>query len=319
MPVIASTYKPATFLKNGHLATIIPNKLRKIEGIKYSRKRVELNDGDFVDLDFSKVSSSSLVLILHGLEGSSDRAYARAMVKECNHNNLDACVFNQRSCSGEINRLFSSYHSGKSDDLKEVLNWIKENHNYQKVYLVGYSLGGNIILKFLGETADSGIEAAVAISAPVDLKSSALALAKKSNYVYMRRFLKSLRIKTLHKMENTTNPPFKKEELFACKNFLDFDNLYTAPIHGFKNAEDYWARCSSKQQLLNINTRTLLLTSKNDPFLGKNCYPFEEAKNNSNFSLEVSNFGGHVGFIDRFPLSKPQFLENRSLSFLTTK
>ncbi|MBD81373.1 MAG: alpha/beta hydrolase [Crocinitomicaceae bacterium] len=319
MPLLKDTYAPPLLLRNPHLMTIVPNKLRTIKGISYERERLQAPDSDFIDLDFSIVKSTTLVLILHGLEGNSDRAYAKAVVREANEKNWDACVFNQRGCSGEPNRVFSSYHSGKTDDFEFVLKWILKNYNYSEVHLVGFSLGGNITLKYLGENGSNvpqKIKSAVAISVPIHLESSAIQLAKRSNWVYMRRFLKSLKAKTQEKINRFPASNITVEELMKCKNFIDYDNLYTAPAHGFKDAKDYWNQCSSKQFLHQLKVPTLLINALDDPFLGEECYPYEEAQLNPQLNLITPKYGGHVGFVSSFPLSNTQWVEKQALQFI---
>jgi predicted alpha/beta-fold hydrolase len=228
-------------------------------------------------------------------------------------------VFNQRGCSGELNRLLSSYHSGKSEDLREVIVRLTTNYEYDSIFLIGVSLGGNIVLKYCGEEGESihpSIKAAVTISVPTDLEDSAKQLAKASNSIYMKRFLKSLTEKTLCKIEAFPDCGITKKDVLNCKNFIDFDNLYTAPVHGFKNAVDYWNECSSKSFIPHIKVRSLLLTSQNDPFLGEGCYPIKEAQNHEFFHLETTKHGGHVGFADKWPLRATQFLEKRPYEFI---
>jgi predicted alpha/beta-fold hydrolase len=318
LPLVESTYSPAFFLKNAHLATIIPNKLRRIEGVTYTRERLELPDNDFVDIDYSKCVSKTILIFLHGLEGNSSRAYAKSVVKQANAIGWDACVMNQRGCSGEPNRLYSSYHSGKSEDLRFFVNSLIQKQNYDTIYLAGVSLGGNIILKYLGEeglSLNSKIKGAFCVSVPLDLESSAVELAKPKNFVYMKRFLKTLKSKTI---EKASKFPSKTSinEILQCRNFLDFDNLYTAPAHGFKNAEHYWKVNSSKPLLANITCPVKILSAKNDTFLGENCYPIQEAKNNSNLFLEVSKHGGHVGFMENWSLKEAQYFDRLIIQFL---
>lgn len=319
MPILESNYHPPFFLKNPHLATIIPNRFRTITGVSYSRERLTLKDGDFIDLDFSSKASNRLVLILHGLEGNSQRAYAKGIVRQANVNNWDACVFNQRGCSGEANHSITSYHSGKTDDLSEVIEFLNQNKNYDSIHLVGFSLGGNIMLKYLGEESTSIpsiIKSAVAVSVPIDLESSSMELAKSSNRIYMKRFLKSLHAKTLQKINDFPDCGISIDELNRCNNFSDFDNLYTAPIHGFKNAHDYWKKSSAKQFLSEIQIPTLLINALDDPFLSKECIPFDIANQSKAFHLITPKHGGHVGFVNSFPLSHPQYIENISFDFL---
>lgn len=314
MRTIDSTYTPPFVLKSAHLNTITPNLFRKVTGVEYQRIRVETWDGDFIDLDISSRQSKNAVVILHGLEGNSNRAYARGMVKAVNQTGRDAIVMNQRGCSGEPNRLVSAYHSGKTDDLDYILNHLY--NQYESIDLIGFSLGGNIILKYLGEqatTVHQKIGRSVAISTPIDLKDSATQLGKFQNQIYMRRFMKTLRQKTLFKIHRFPNCGIHETDLIKCKTFTDFDNLYTAPIHGFQDAEDYWNKCSSLFDLGQIQTPTLLINALDDPFLGKNCYP--NHIQNDLFHLIMPKYGGHVGFGD-FPLNSETWLEKTCVQFL---
>ncbi|MCH9822634.1 MAG: alpha/beta fold hydrolase [Bacteroidetes bacterium] len=314
-----SKFRPSLLFRSAHFNTIYPNRKRKVEGVNYTRKRLTTWDNDFVDLDFSKIGSKQLVLVLHGLEGNSDRQYARGMVKMANQRGFDAMVFNQRSCSGEMNLLPTSYHSGKSDDLKFVIEEIAKD--YESIFLVGFSLGGNILLKYLGEQGSivlKKIKKAVAISVPVDLSDSAIQLAKRQNWIYMRRFLKTLKAKTTKKMQQFEALSISIDELNSCNSFIDFDNLYTAPVHGFKDANDYWKQASSKQFLNDIALPTLLVNALDDPFLGKHCYPYQEAKLNKQLELITPKHGGHVGFGESFNIENPLWTEGLVMQFFTS-
>ena len=313
-----SSYNPKIYFKSKHFNTIYRTLFQNII-IHYQRKRLETNDGDFLDLDFSLANSSSIAIVIHGLEGSSDSTYVKSLTTVLNQNGIDAVALNLRGCSGEPNRLLSSYHSGKTDDLIEVISYIEENYPYDHIHIIGFSLGGNMTLKFLGENGyevSSKIKSAVTVSVPCDLYGSSINLAKVSNLVYMQRFLKTLKRKTLIKSKQFPDSFLKNEAIKNAKSFFDFDNLYTAPAHGFKDAFDYWEKNSSKQFIPNIKIPTLLITSSDDPFLSESCIPVQEAKNNSNFYLELTKYGGHVGFNTNFLSFEELWLENRIVEFL---
>ena len=288
-------FKPSFYFSNKHLQTIVPALFRKVEGVQYVRERLETPDNDFIDIDWSKKGHKKLVILAHGLEGNSHSQYIKGLVKALNLHHFDTVSMNFRGCSGEPNRLLTSYHSGKSDDIKFVVDTLFSRDEYDSIYLIGFSLGGNASLKFLGENTITNITKAIAISVPCDLKASAYTLSKGFNRIYINRFLKRLKHKARTKEKQYPNV-VDYTKLYKSTNFLMFDNLYTAPIHGFKDAEDYWKKCSSKQFIPSITTPTLLINALNDPFLPKECYPYEACENNPHVTFLTPKFGGHVGF-----------------------
>ncbi len=299
--------------------TIVPNLFRKINDVQYNRKRIELHDGDFIDLDFSEAGSKDLMLILHGLEGSSERAYAKGTVRIANQHGVDACVFNMRGCSGEPNRLITSYHSGRTDDLGLVLEWIQNNRNYANIFLVGFSLGGNILLKYLGEqggSVPSNICSAVGISVPVDLNDSAMELSKLKNRIYLYRFLRTLKTKSLQKVRQFPESDLNEQHLLNSKDFFQYDDAYTAPVHGFGTAVNYYEKCSSKKFIPEIKIPTMLINALDDPFLGESCYPRTEAEQNKHVKLLIPERGGHVGFVESWPLSRMLWTERKIAEFM---
>ncbi|MFD2513652.1 YheT family hydrolase [Pontibacter locisalis] len=298
MPVVPSKHKAPFYLFNGHLQTIIPGLFRTVEGVLYERERLNTPDNDFLDVDWSRIGSKELVILSHGLEGDSSRPYIQGMVKVFNNSGIDALAWNYRSCSGEPNKLLRSYHLGASDDLDFVVRHALSTGHYESIYLVGFSAGGNISLKYLGEAPEQvpeEVKRAAVFSVPVDIKSS----AKQISRIYTQRFLKSLGEKLEQKRQMYPDD-VDLNDYSILWTFPEFDDRYTAPLHGFKNAEDYYARVSSKQFLKHIQIPTLLVNAKNDPFLGKLCYPIQEAKQNPYLYLEMPDDGGHVGFTEDF-------------------
>lgn len=297
MPVIPSSpYKAPAFLKNRHLQTIFPTLFRRIAPVKYTRVRIPTPDDDFLDLDFSHVQSDRIVVILHGLEGDTYRQYMRGMVHIFNAGGYDTVSMNFRGCSGEHNNALRSYHSGETGDLETVIRYLSD---YAHIHLVGFSLGGNVMLKYLGERGEhlpAQLRSAAALSVPCDLKSSSAELAKSHNRIYMRRFIRSLGAKLVAKAGRYPDQ-ISLENFGSIRNFREFDDRYTAPIHGFNNAEEYWAASSSKQFLQHIRIPTLLINALDDPFLGKGSFPYQEAAENPFFFLETPATGGHVGFV----------------------
>lgn len=317
MPVIPSAYRAPWFLRNGHAHTIYPVLCRRVIGVRYERERLELEDGDFLDLDWSRAGGRNVVLIAHGLEGSSGSAYIKGMVRAINRRGWDAVALNFRGCSGEPNRLARFYHSGATDDLWSAARHVQQK-GYERVALVGFSLGGNVTLKLLGELGDDApawLFGGVGISVPCDLKSSAEAMARLANSIYMRRFLIDLRAKLRAKQSR-----FAKEMddsgYHRVRTFRHFDDRYTAPLHGFKDAVDYWTRCSSRFFLEAIRRPALLLNAADDPFLAPECFPREAATRSERLHLEVPDHGGHVGFVGSGLRSDEYYSERRVLEFL---
>ncbi len=309
-------YNAPLLFKNGHLQTVYPVLFRRIDTGFYRRERIETFDDDFLDLDWAEVGSDRLVIVIHGLEGTSRRAYVTGMVKALNKAGWDGLAVNLRSCSGEPNRRLRSYHNGATDDLAWVIAHAKRQNRYREIALVGFSLGGNLCLVYLGrDRVDPIVSRAAAFSVPCDIEASAHTIAKCQNRIYMKRFLNMLHEKIRAKM--AIMPEYINDDGFEkIKNFTDFDNRYTAPIHGFKDARDYWQKCSSKQFLPDIGVPTLIVNAANDPFLPEACYPVKEAGENSNISLEIPGSGGHVGFIEFNP-EGIYWSEKRAAAFLS--
>ena len=285
----------------------------------YERKRITTWDQDFIDLDFSFVGSDTLVLLIHGLEGSSESKYMVSATSELNKAGIDTVCFNLRGCSGEDNLLLSTYHSGKTEDVDFVVKYLLHHYTYKKLVIIGYSLGGNLTLKYMGEYADrvpAKVKAAIAVSGPIDLASSGREMSTLKNKIYMEEFLKTLRLKVLEKAHKFPEYKLDKSALFKAKIFKDFDALYTAPVFGFNSPEDYWEKASSKPYLPFIKKPTVLITSLDDPFLSKECYPYEEANKSEHFFLEATRYGGHVGYISSFKQKDNRWLEQRMLEFI---
>ncbi|NPA44445.1 MAG: alpha/beta fold hydrolase [Chlorobi bacterium] len=313
-----NNFKPNVFFKNKHINTIYRHFVSKTE-VNYERERMQTRDGDFLDLDKSLKNSNKLILAIHGLEGSSDSTYIKSLVHSANNKGFDVIALNLRGCSGEQNKKLNSYHSGKTEDVWDVIQYINEKYSYEEINIVGYSLGGNLTLKFMGEFAEKlpkNIKSAVAISTPCDLKGSAYTLSKGFNKVYQYRFIKSLRKKSEEKFQLFPNNNLNENKILASKSFKEFDNYFTAKANGFKNADDYWKKSSSKQFIKFINKPTLLISALDDPFLNESCYPFEEAKNHKHFNFLPTKYGGHVGFYQNFNSKKNTWLNDTILNFI---
>ena len=298
MPHINSIeYKPPWYLFNGHWETVVPSSFRKVKGISYERERIDTPDGDFLDLDWVKKGHGRLVIISHGLEGSSERPYVMGMAKAFSNEKWDVLAWNCRSCSGEMNRKARFYHHGDTPDLDTVIQHALNSGSYGFVSLVGFSMGGSMTLKYMGERGEDvnpKIKSAVAFSVPVSLKSSVEELSKKGNGFYRKRFLKKLSDKMQQKAELI--PDFDADGVHDIKTFEAFDNRFTAPMFGFKDAEDFYSSSSSSNFIPGIRRPSLLINALNDPFLGEACYPYDLAEQNPNFFFQTPKRGGHVGF-----------------------
>ena len=317
MPIVQSTYKAPYFFRKGFVSTVYSGLFRNVNGLQQERERIELSDSDFLDLDwsFAKAKTNKLIIVLHGLEGNAQRPYMTGTAKLFTENYIDAVCVNFRGCSGEPNRKYYSYHSGATQDLHEVVQHIIESKHYSEIYIKGFSLGGNVTLKYLGErdNVPSQIKAGIAVSVPCFLKGSALELHTFKNILFHDRFKRYL-VERLKLKQKQYPDKLKVEDINSIKTLNDFDNVYTSKAHGFIDAQDYYEKSSSLQFLNNIQIYSLIINALNDSFLSPECYPVKEAKTNSNLHLEMPNYGGHVGFVK---LNKFYYNETRALDFIT--
>ncbi len=317
MPIVEATYKVPFGFKNGFIATVYSGLVRTVNGVLQQRERLQLKDGDFLDLDWSYAEqhqSHKLIILLHGLEGDAQRPYITGTAKLFNANGFDALAVNFRGCSGEENLQYRSYHSGETGDLKQVIAHVLEKDTYKEVYIKGFSLGGNVTLKYLGETdtIPKVIKGGVAVSVPCYLKGSAIELHKLKNKPYAIRFKRHL-IKRLRAKQLQHPDKVSVKTINSIETLMDFDNVYTSKAHGFKDAFDYYEQSSSLQFLPYIKVPTLIINALNDSFLSPECFPVKEAKQNTFLALEMPKHGGHVGFIGK---KNVYYNERRSLQFI---
>lgn len=300
MPVQPCAYRPPFPLSGGHTQTILPSIFRSVADVRYRRERIDTPDGDFLDLDrLDAECAGRLAVLCHGLEGSSRRPYMLGMARAFARAGWDVIAWNYRGCSGEPNRRLRSYHSGATDDLDVVIRHALAPRVYRRVALVGFSLGGNLALKYVGErgaAVDERIAGVAAFSAPCDLRAGAESLARLSTRIYMGRFIASLGAKMREKAARFPGA-VDLEPLRGMRTFHEFDDRYTAPLHGFSGAADYWEQCSSVRYLDSVRVPALLVSALNDPFLAGRCYPVAEAERNPCITLEMPRSGGHIGFI----------------------
>jgi len=312
-------YNPPFLFKNAHANTILAALFRKKLPLDYERQRFILNDGDFVDLDFVHKGENKLVILMHGLEGSSDRAYIRGMAKIFSQNNFDVLSFNFRGCSGEPNLTLKGYHMAATEDLEEVVLSLHKTDAYKSIYLVGFSLGGSVVLRFLANQGNNPafykVKGGVAFSVPLHLIEANKAIGKLENFMYRLRFLRSLKKKMKLKQEQFPELPFLPTKWKY--NFTFFDDFYTGPFHGFLNAKDYWTKAGVLNHLPKISLPCLLVNAEDDSFLSPFCFPNQLANERTNFYFLKPKWGGHVGFM---PVNKNGFLwsEELALHFIDT-
>lgn len=316
MPITNSHYKPPHLFKNGHFSTIYAGLFRKVNGVTQTRESLKLEDGDYLDLDWSFTikKTRKVIIIMHGLEGNAQRPYMTGTAKIFNKNGFDAVCLNFRSCGGKINNLYRSYHSGATDDLQAIIDHILSLNKYDEIVLKGFSLGGNITLKYLGEgnSIPKEIKAAIAVSVPCLLFGSMLELHKMKNVLYAKRFKKRL-LEKLKGKQQLFPEHINDADLKKIITLKDFDDFYTSKAHGFENALDYYEKSSSLQFLPSVKIPTLIINAKNDSFLSPECYPVKEARDNSSLFLEIPNYGGHVGFFEK---DNVYYNEKRAVKFI---
>lgn len=307
-------FRAAPWLPGPHAQTIAGRLLRRRAAPPFARERLDTPDGDFIDLDFPPLPAGAaenapLVLLLHGLEGSARRGYAVNVYRALAARRVRAVGLNFRSCSGEPNRTARFYHSGDTEDLRFVVDYLRQRYPRTPLGVIGFSLGGNALLKYLGEegaAARAALRCAVAVSVPYDLAAGADALnATPMGRFYTGVFLKSLVAKADAKAALIVDQ-CDLEKIRAARSFRDFDDAATAPLHGFNGAADYYVRSSSKQYLAHVRVPTLLLHAHDDPFLPATAFPRAAVAANPFLSAVVTRGGGHVGFISGPPW-RPRF------------
>jgi hypothetical protein len=265
------------------------------------------------------MGSETLVLLIHGLEGSSESKYMAANTNHLNEGGLDTVCFNLRGCSGEDNLILATYHTGKTEDVDFVVKHLLKNYTYKNIIIVGFSLGGNLTLKYMGEKgADLSpiIKGGVATSVPIDIASAEVEMDKLKNKLYMEMFFKTMKNKILEKAHKFPEYKLDKDKLFKATKFKHLEHLYNVPVFGFNSPEDYWEKASSKPYLSKIMRPTLLINAKDDTFLSSECFPYEEAHNSEFFFFEETKFGGHVGFMTSFKPHENRWLEHRIARFI---
>jgi predicted alpha/beta-fold hydrolase len=322
----ATTFKPATGLGNPHLQTLWGPLWRKTVHLERRRERMWLEDGDFLDMDWHGPHEvdAPLVLVLHGLTGSSNSPYVAGLQQAMAKVGWASVALNWRGCSGEPNLLSRSYHSGASEDLAAVIAHLRAARPLAPLYAVGYSLGGNILLKHLGESGlNSDLQAAVAVSVPFRLDECADRIGQGFSKVYQRHFMREMVGYIKDKQRRFQHEGLSEglAELAALgslenmRTFWDFDGRVTAPLNGFLDAQDYYRRASSRYFLGDIRTPTLLIQALDDPFVFAHSLP-ELSELSPSTTFDLQNHGGHVGFVDGSIKNPTYYLERRIPAWL---
>lgn len=318
-------FKEAWWCRGAHAQTLFGALFRAKPRINLDRKRLELPDGDFLDLDFLRASPQNgrrdvpLVIILHGLEGSSRAPYVQALLGSIYAAGWDSVAINMRTCSGVPNRLKQTYHSGKTEDLEWVVNDFIEKEKCGKIYLVGYSIGGNILLKWLGERGGAiprGVQKAVAISVPYDLTVSVQLMDRGFNRrIYTHALLASLKAKI--RMKEKQFPAAIRYDLAKrSATFKEFDGRVTAPLNGFRDEVDYWIKTSCKHFLESIAVPTLLIHAEDDPFFPGKLLPADVIRRSKYLKSLIVPHGGHLGFVaGRWPWKQELWIERKIMDF----
>ncbi|WP_423708868.1 YheT family hydrolase [Undibacterium sp. WLX3042] len=293
-------YLAPAWLPGGHLQTIYPAKCIRKPAVSFRRERWQTPDQDFIDVDFvDGKPGQAFVVLFHGLEGSSDSHYARALMAAIQARGWSGAIPHFRGCSGELNQAPRFYHSGDAEELDWIIRRLHAQHSATngaaQFFAAGVSLGGNALLRWIGESQQQAtiVDAACAVSAPLDLAQGGASLSSGINMLYTRMFLKTLKPKCMLKLEQFPGL-FDRNRLLEAKNLYEFDNVVTAPLHGYLDTDDYWYRASAKHVLNDITIPTLVLNAKNDPFLPGRYLPLTAAKC---VQLDYPEHGGHVGFV----------------------
>jgi len=314
--IIQSSFKPAWWLRNRHAQTIWPSLVRIRPKITLRRERLELPDGDFLDLDWTEDHNGPIVILLHGLEGNNNSHYAKTLLKHLDQNNFQAVMMYFRGCNGEVNRLPRAYHSGETGDINFVASQLTQRFPDRPVYAIGISLGGNVLLKWLGETGmDNPLDRAIAISVPFELAKAADQLNRPESKIYQRYLVNKLQ-NSLRQRLAKMRLPIDDVKALSCKTIREYDELVTSPLHGFCNADDYYQKSSSRQYLSDITVPTLIIHSRDDPFMTKDVIPVEKELS-PEITFELAGCGGHVGFITgAIPFKAQYWLEKRICVYL---
>lgn len=307
-------YIPDFLFKNRHISTIYPNLFRKIN-LKYTRERIFTEDNDFLDIDWVKNGNEKLIILCHGLAGNSRSKYILGTGKYFSDRGWDILAMNYRGCSGEMNKNIFFYNIGQIKDLDTILNKCCE---YKKISLIGFSLGAVLILNYLGKNRKypKNLISAVTVSPPCDVYGSSIQLENFSNFIYKNYFLIKLKkqISEKSKLFPEMNNLVNVKKILKTKSLLEFNEYFTVKIHGYKDAKEYYEDVKPLKYLNNISIPTLILMAEDDPLMSESCFPKVEDINNRYINLDITKYGGHVGYGSIF--SSEYWLEKRIYNFI---
>ena len=309
---INNHFQPPWWLKNAHLQTLWAGLIRQRVQINHTVEKLTLPDNDFLDLALTEDNGGPIVLVLHGLQGSINSRYASGILKALHNKGYFAVLMHFRACSNTINTQARLYHAGDTYDAKFVIAHLQKRFPNRTIMAVGFSLGGNVLLKLLGEEKQSSqLKAAVAVSVPMRLDYCANRMNQGFSKLYQWNLIRSLKHTLKLKYADQQFNSFNISKALQSRIFWDIDNHFIAPIHGFKDADDYYTKCSSRQFLKHIQTPTLIIQATDDPFTSEKVIPRKDELSKS-VTLEVSEHGGHVGFVSgQTPWNTQYWLEKR--------
>jgi uncharacterized protein len=321
MPIISESSFPgaSSWQYNGHLQTLVPGIFRRVSGVTYTRERIFTPDDDFLDLDWIMNGHDRLVVLTHGLEGNTEKQYMRGAAKIFRNNGWDVLAWNCRSCSGEMNRAFRLYHHGDTLDIDLVLEHALATGRYKKVSLLGFSMGANITMNYLGTKSAAvpkEVCAAVVFSAPCDLEPASDALDHWDNTLYRVRFTRAL-VKKIKIKADLFPGRLDLSKLAKVQRWRDFDEWFSAPICGYRDANEFYQNSSAKFFISGIKVPTLLINALNDPILTPECMPYDLAREHAFFYLETPSAGGHCGFMGKDD-QEVAWSEKRALAFISS-
>ena len=312
MPLVKTSYRAPYHLPGGLIQTVAAGRKHR-PSISMERETLTLSDGDFIDLDWVSNNNNQLIIVTHGLEGSSRSQYIVDLILECNPNKYDILVWNCRSCSGRMNKLQKLYHHGEIEDISEVVSHVLNTKKYNKLHLAGFSMGGNISIKFLSQNKELAMEitSCAVVSSPCDLRGSSNAMDRPMNFLLRKYFMRNI-YKKLAAKEAQFPGSFPMEEFHKLKSWNKFDELFIAPFSGFNSVDEFYYDASANNFIEGVTTPLYLLNAKNDPVLPQSCHPIAQAKKSDNLFLELPRTGGHV----YFPINRRNYAVQRIMDFV---